>query len=272
MFTSMTSVNCVCNNLLKKSQYKRGVSVRKVLPTFSKKVFFVLPILVLLATNTTIADRRSYVWTYEYMTMPKGKSEVEYYLTHKATDYHKYDNKNSWEHQVEYEYGLTDKWDLSIYQRWKQSNTSKEDKFEYTGTKLRTRYRIGEKGMYPFDTLLYLEYIRPDNPEGARILEGKLVLAKDFGKFNFAYNQILKVGINDKGGNENEYACGMNYEFHSRLKVGLESTGNYTEDKYYIGPTVSWANENFWVGLGVQRGLNDRSDDYKFRLIIGFPF
>jgi len=42
--------------------------------------------------------------------------------------------------------------------------------------------------------------------------------------------------INDRGGNENEYACGLNYEFNPRLKVGLESTGNYTEDKYYFGP------------------------------------
>jgi len=271
MSTSVKLSNCVCNNLLTKSQNKGDVSVRKV-STFAKKVFCVLPILVLLTTNIANADRRGYVWTYEYMTMPKGKAEVEYYLTHKVTDFHKYDNKNSWEHQVEYEYGLTDRWDVSIYQRWKQSNTSSEDKFEYTGTKLRTRYRIGEKGMFPLDTLLYLEYIRPDSSEESEILEGKLILAKDFGKYNFAYNQILKVGINNRGGNENEYACGLNYEFNPRLKVGLESTGNYTEDKYYLGPTVSWASEKFWVGIGAQRGLNDRSDDFKFRLIVGFPF
>ncbi len=131
---------------------------------------------------------------------------------------------------------------------------------------------IYEKGMYPLDTLLYLEYIRPDDSNAAEILEGKLIVAKDFGKFNVAYNQILKVGINDKGGNENEYALGLNYEFNPRLKVGLESTGNYTEDKYYIGPTISWASEKIWVAIGALRGLNDRSDDLRFRLIVGFPF
>jgi len=236
------------------------------------KIVYLLAVLVLSAANIANADRRGYVWTYEYMTMPKGTSEVELYLTHKITDIHKYDNKNTWEPQIEYEYGLTDKWDVSIYQRWLQANTSSEDKFEYTGTKLRTRYHLGEKGMYPLDTLLYLEYIRPDGSDGAEILEGKLILAKDFGKFNIAYNQILKVGINNRGGNENEYAVGLNYEFNPSLKLGLESTGNYTEDTYSIGPTVSWASKKFWVGFGAQRGLNDRSNDLGFRLIIGFPF
>ena len=237
-----------------------------------KKIIYLLAVLVLSAPNIANADRRGYVWTYEYMTMPKGTSEIEYYLTQKTPDSHNYNNKNTWESQLEYEYGLTDKWDVAAYQKWEQTNTSSGDKFEYGGIKLRTRYRFGEKGMYPLDTLLYLEYIRPDSSEEPEILEGKLILAKDFGKFNMAYNQILKVGINNRGGNENEYACGLNYEFNPRLKVGLESTGNYTEDKYYLGPTVSWASEKFWVGLGAQRGLNDRSDDLKFRLIIGFPF
>ena len=229
-------------------------------------------LLVVLEADTAQADRRSYVWTYEYQTMPKGESEIEYYLTHKAPDLHKYDEKNTWQHQAEYEYGITDRWDISVYQRWQQTNTKSDDSFDYTGSKLRTRYRIGEKGMYPLDTLLYLEYIRPDSSEEAQIMEGKFIVTKDFDKFNISYNQILKVGINDKGGNENEYALGMSYELNPTWKFGIESTGNYTEDKYYIGPTVSWSSEKFWVGLGALRGLNDRSDDFRIRLIMGIPF
>lgn len=240
--------------------------------TTKKRTVGCVMLLVLLGANSAKADRRSYVWTYEYLTMPKGESELEYYLTYKVPDFHKYDNKNTWQHQVEYEYGLTDRWDVSVYQRWQQTNTSKEDKFEYTGTKLRTRYRLGEKGMYPVDTLLYFEYIRPDGSDAPEILEGKLILAKDFGKFNVAYNQILKVGINNNGETENEYAFGLNYEFNPSWKVGLESKGNYTEDKFYIGPTISWASKKFWVGLGALRGLNDKSDDFQVRLIVGFPF
>ncbi len=237
-----------------------------------KQMIGCITLLILLTACNAKADRRGYVWTYEYMTMHKGQTEVEYYLTHKAPDFHKYDTKNTWQHQLEYEYGLTDKWDIALYQNWQQTNSKTDDKFEYSGSKLRTRYRFGEKGMYPLDTLLYLEYIRPDDSDSAEILEGKLILAKDFGKFNIAYNQILKVGINDKGGNENEYALGLNYEFNPRLKIGIETSGNYTEDKYYLGPTISIAGKKCWAGLGALRGLNDRSDDLRFRLIIGFPF
>ena len=218
------------------------------------------------------ADRRGYVWTYEYMTMPQGAAELEYYLTTKVPDLHKYDDKNTWEHQVEFEYGLTDWWDIALYQRWQQTISQTEDKLEYTGTKLRTRYRFGEKGMYPLDVLFYLEYIKPDGSDTPEVLEGKLILARDLGKFNIAYNQIIKEGLNHGGETEHEYAAGLNYESDPTWTIGIESTGHLTEDKYYLGPTISWAGEKFWIALGGLRGLNDRSDDLRVRLIAGFPF
>ena len=125
--------------------------------------------------------------------------------------------------------------------------------------------------MYPLDALLYFEYILPDDSDAPDVLEGKIILAKDFGKINVSYNQILKAGINNDGEVEHEYALGMNYEFSPSWKVGLESKGNFTEDKFYLGPTVSWSTERFWVAVGAVAGLNDRSDDYQVRLIVGIP-
>lgn len=244
-----------------------------MLLTNVKKLSLIVMLAVVLAGgNSANADRRGFVWTYEYMTMPKGHAELEYYLTHKIPDMHNYSNKNSWEHMVEFEYGVTDKFDVAIYQKWKQTNTATEDKFEYKGSKARVRYRLGEKGSNFLDTLLYAEYIRPDSSNEAEIFEGKLILAKDIGDCTVAYNQILKVGLNGKGGNENKFAFGLSNEFSPVLKLGLEASGSYTEDKYYIGPTISVANERFWWGLGALRGLNDRSDDFQLRFIAGFPF
>ncbi len=233
---------------------------------------FATLLLFLVFAQTANADRRGYVWTYEYMTMPRGQGELEYYLTTKVPDMHKYDDNNTWEHQAELEYGLTDYWDISVYQRWQQTNTSTDDKFEYTGTKLRTRYRIGEKGMYPVDTLLYMEYKRPDSSSAPEAFEGKLVLSKDIDRFNISYNQVIEAKIDNNSEIEHEYAAGLNYELNPTLKLAIESTGNLTEDKYYIGPTISWLHPRFWVGMGVLRGLNDRSDDLRARLIMGFPF
>ena len=232
----------------------------------------IVVVLFLGCSSLAYADRRAYVWTYEYMTMPKGVSELEYYLTAKVPDLHKYDDRNSWEHQVEYEYGLTDRWDVAVYQRWEQATTQADDKFEYTGTKVRTRYRLGERGMYPLDVLLYLEYIRPDDSSSPDVLEGKLVLAKDFGPLNVAYNQIIAEGLNNDGQTEHEYAAGVSYELNPAWRFGFESAGNLTEDEYYVGPTASWSGQRFWATLGALRGLNDRSDDLRVRLIAGFPF
>ncbi|MHC4752583.1 MAG: hypothetical protein ACYTFW_22270, partial [Planctomycetota bacterium] len=61
-------------------------------------------------------------------------------------------------------------------------------------------------------------------------------------------------------------------EFNPIWKIGIESTGNLTGDKFYLGPTASWASEKVWISLGALRGLNDRSDDLRARLIMGFPF
>lgn len=231
----------------------------------------VLGMLCVLASGV-MADRRSYVWTYEYLTMPKGMAEVEYYLTHKISDWDDYDAKNSWEHAVEVEYGLTDHWDVAIYQTWLHSNSDTRDWSGYTGSKVRTRYRIGEKGQFPVDMLLYAEYILGDGDKEYDKFEGKFILAKDFGKWNLAYNQIYEKKTKNGDETEHGYATGLSYEFSPRWKAGIESTGNYTENKYYVGPTVSWASEKYWVNLGVLGGLNNRSDDVQLRLLFGIPF
>ena len=231
----------------------------------------VLAAMLLLATDCR-ADRRSYVWTYEYQTMLKGRFEFEYYLTEEQ----KYIEKakpNIWKNWFELEYGITDRWDISMYQMLKQSNTAKSDKFEYEGFKIRTRYRILEKNKLPVDTLLYLEYIMTPNAINQNALEAKVVLAKDIGKFNIAYNQILKQELATDVKTKNEYAAGFSYAVTPRFKIGCESKGSYTDDKYYIGPTISfaWPMKAF-VTLGAAAGLTEKSDDLQTRLIVGFLF
>lgn len=218
------------------------------------------------------ADRRSYVWTYEYLTMPQGESEIEYYLTHKIADFHRHKDKNSWEHSAEYEYGLTDHWDVAIYQTWRHTNTKTEDSFDYMGSKFRMRYRVAEKNELPADLLVYGEYILPDASNEPERFEGKLIAAKDLGRWNLAYNQIYDRELTNGDAFEHKYACGVSYEFSPRFKLAFESIGSYTEEKFYVGPTISLASEKFWVNVGALRGLNDRSDDLQFRMILGIPF
>ncbi|MCQ9205244.1 MAG: hypothetical protein NG737_02905 [Omnitrophica bacterium] len=234
------------------------------------QVMRILGILIvgLVFTANAYADKRSYVWTYEYLTMPKGMMELEYYFTTKVPDGSRL-NTNTMQHQIELEYGITNRWDVAIYQRFKQTNRSKGSGIRYDGFKLRTRYRIGEKGDYLLDPLLYFEYIRGEDFSKPDVLEGKLILAKDIGNFNFAYNQIIKQEAEHGGLTENEYAFAAGYRVSPQFGFGIESKGNYTEDKYYLGPTVSFSKGKMWFALGCAFALNRESDDIQTRLIVG---
>ena len=223
------------------------------------------------ALKSAFADSRSYVWTYEYQSLPKGMAEVEYYLATQVPDTAK-PEVNTWEHWVELEYGITNHWDVAMYQMWKQKNTATSSTSEYDGFKIRTRYRFGEKGQFFVDPLLYVEYIRDDDLSKPNVGEGKLILAKDMGNFNISYNQIIERNLEREGKTTYEYALGINYAFLPALKLGLESKGTYNERESSIGPTISLASKRFWVSIGAVFGLNKRTDDVQARMIVGVPF
>lgn len=222
-------------------------------------------------TPASYADKRSYVWTYEYMTMPKGMWELEAYVTSEVGNMHK-SNINTLKPQLELEYGITDKWDVAMYQVWEFKNKRRENDSEYKGFKLRTRYKIGEKGQFFVDPLLYFEYIRDDDFSKANVGEVKLVLAKDIGNFNASYNQIVKRDLDRRGKTGNEYAAGLSYAFTPRLRVGLEAKGNYGTEKYALGPTLSYSFKKSFIALGSVFGLNRRTDDLQTRMIFGLAF
>ncbi|MEK6715468.1 MAG: hypothetical protein AABY43_05440 [Candidatus Omnitrophota bacterium] len=229
-------------------------------------------ILVNLTTaKDAYSDRRSYVWTYEYMTMPKRMWELEHYTTSEVVNINK-SNVNTLKQWLELEYGITDNWDVALYQMWKIKNKRFDDDSEYDGFKLRIRYRFGKKGDFFVDPLIYVEYIRDDDFHKPNVAELKLILAKDIERFNISYNQIFKRNLASEGTPTHEYSAGINYELNPKFKLGIEAKGNYTSEKYALGPVVSFAKGKYWAALGSVFGLNKRTDDIQTRLIIGVLF
>ncbi len=217
------------------------------------------------------ADNRAYVWTYEYMTMPQGKSEIEYYLTTEIPD-NQASNKNTIKHWFEYEYGLTNHWDVALYQQFVNKNKQSDHHFKYDGLKIRTRYRLVEKGRLPLDTLFYLEYKRNSDFSKPNEAEAKLVLAKDVGDFNISYNQILERKLEREGKTDFGYAIGINWALSSRFRAGIESKGSYSDKEFLAGPTLSYRANKIWAAMGVVFGTSHNSDDVQARLIVGVPF
>lgn len=225
-----------------------------------------------------LADWRRYAWTYEYMTMRRNTWELENYMTFKVPSWAN-SNTNSIEEWIELEYGITDHWDLAVYNMFLRSNkASGKDEDHYKGFKVRTRYRFGEKGKYPLDPLLYFEWIREDyRDRNPNKLEGKFILAKDIGKFNISYNQIIESRLGSGGRTEQKYAVGANYAIIPTFRLGVESTGDYyqpgnTKEKIHLGPTLAWANKYFWISGGFLFGANRAGDDFQSRILVGIPF
>ncbi len=241
------------------------------------KLLVLLCALLLMAVQA-FAHERNYVWTEMYRTIPKGSWELEGWTTFKMPNTKK-TNTNSFEYQGELEYGLTDRWTIAMYQRWKTDNKTKgEDATTYQGFKFETKYRIGEKGKYWLDPLIYLEWVtNPQNRHNPNKIEGKIVLSKDIERFNFTYNQIMESTLGSGGRTEHNYAVGASYEIFDDIKIGAEIKGNYWrpsshKNKISVGPTISWANKYFWVATGVAFGANKHADDVEARVLVGVPF
>ena len=215
------------------------------------------------------ADQRFYVWTYQYQTMERGKAEAENYFTLSTPDIGHIEGTMSAEHQIELEVGMTERFDFSIYQVFKQ-NPGEE--LNYEGFKLRSRYKIGESSRYIFDPLIYLEYKgKPDFSEHG--IEFKLILARDMERVNISLNPIFEFEHEGKWEFEPEYAVGASYEISRTLRIGLEAKGG--EHGHYIGPTVSHGREDLWAALGCAfkiAKIEEGKPEFQIRMLMGVGF
>ena len=234
----------------------------------NKKNFIVTLMLLslLIIANETLADQRSYVWTYEYITVEKGKAELETYFTLSTPDIGKIKESMGAEHQVELEVGMNDRFDFSVYQRFSQSPN---EQLKYDGFELRARYKLVEKGKLFIDPLIYAEYIGKPN-FSKHVIELKLILAKDIGRLNISANPIMEIASGEETEMEMEYAVGINYKISNLLKVGIEGKGS--EYAHYIGPVISHGKDNLWVTLGSAfkiAGDENVGSEFQVRMIMG---
>jgi hypothetical protein len=213
------------------------------------------------------AAQRNYVWTEEYGTLAKGNAELEFWST-AITEDAQTRNASDWNQQVELEYGITDRFNVSLYQVYEQVVDS--DALIYLGYKFELKYRLAEKDVLPVDVLLYIENEQVNDSDGPRF-EGKIILAKELDRLGFAYNQIFERRY-ATGKEEHEYAAGISYELVPGLQLGIEGKGSYSEKQYSVGPTLAWLGNRIWADIGAVYGLNKNTNDREVRFMVGVPF
>lgn len=191
--------------------------------------------------NSLYADKRSYVWTYEYQTVPTGEAEIEHYMTIRNPK----DSMSVTDFNLEMEIGMNKQFDFALYQNFQQGP---DRLFRYEGFKLRFRFKVGEKNQYFLDPLLYLEYIgKPGLIDHG--IEGRIILAKDHGSWNIAFNSIVEVENADHGWESKlGYAIAGRYSINPILRIGMEVKG--LSGEHYLGPVISHGKDGLWVALG----------------------
>ncbi len=230
-----------------------------------------LLILVVSSINLprSFADKRNYVWTYQYKTLKQGESEAETYFTLSTPDMKNMDTTIGVEHKFELEFGMTDRFDFGIYQIFGQEPG---DNLRYKGFQFRGRYRLSEKNKFIFDPLLYLEYKGTPNLSSHGI-EFKFIMAKDINRFNFALNPVIEFEYEHAWETKTGYAFGMNYRLARLLHFGVEAKGS--ENGHYLGPVLSHGNSDFWVALGSAFSVSTISagaPEFQLRMLLGIEF
>jgi hypothetical protein len=232
------------------------------------KQITLLALALLLAAPSTFADRRKFVWSYQYGTIAPGNAELEFYQTTKL------DRTDSWEYRIEVEHGLSPRWDLAVYQIFSQKQG---ESFKWDAVQVRARYRLAEPGVMLLDPLLYLEYRRKIDLQRQNKAEVKLILSRNFDRFALAVNPVYEFfwapgdPVHELG-----LDVGLAYEPSMRFTIGVEST---TRIKYlkdadnttgsYLGPTFSYSSGGMFYTLGYAWGLTDDSNDARVRFIMG---
>lgn len=222
---------------------------------------------IVLLPLASLADRRNYVWTYQYQTMPAQATELEFYQTTNLKEI-----ADAWEYRIEVEQGLTNRLDVSVYQIFTQPEGGS---LHWNAVQFRSRYRIGEEGQYALDPLVYLEYQRNTDSHTANKLEVKVILAKTMGRTNLALNPVYELAFAPGSEHEIGLDAGVCYELTPAVSLGLESTtraefeDEETTVASYVGPTISFASGRWWYSIGGGFGISEESDDAKVRFLMG---
>jgi hypothetical protein len=241
--------------------------------------FPVLAAALALAPAAARADRRYYGETYTASVAPRGSLDLELWSTFQDAP------RNGsapafWTHQLELETGITDHWDVAVYNIARQIQGQN---LEYEAVKVETRVRLSDPGAWFVDPVLYFEVKKTFVDDKPLSIEEKLILSKDVGRLNMAVNLAAEqefVPGASKVEHEGEWAAGASWEIVPAFRAGAEAFGTVARAdeegperfafQTYAGPAVSIAWGRAWLVLAAGVGLNDQSERVRARAIFSY--
>ena len=267
--------------------------------------------LSIIASISSIAQDRQFVYTYQSLTLPKGAKDIEIWNTYRTGRQYFY---NRLDQRIEYEVGLTDRLQTAVYLNGEHKayashldtlggikDTASSGMFTESGFSFSNEWklRLSDPVANAVGSALYAEFtFGPTEVE----IEGKLILDKKAGKNIIALNLVgeYEMGFDVKKGEleeEKELKAEVDLSYMRMLKpnvgLGLEVRnhnvfvkGEMEHSALFGGPTLFYSADKFfiilnampqWTNLQVNEANPNSLDLNEYeklqvRLMIGFSF
>jgi hypothetical protein len=231
------------------------------------KVKKTLVLAVLGCSAVVQGDTRRFTYTYEPETMPEGGMEYEQWATFRGVrnktvgqdDYKKFELRH------EFEYGVTDRYSVSLYVNENQesfrdvSTGGDYSKWKFDGVSIENRYMLWNPAEKPVGLTLYLE---PRFSGDEAEIEEKIILGQRFGNWKWAFNLTHATEWEDdlhETEGEVEGTFGIARDIGKHWSVGIEVRDHNEIPEYrewentavFVGPAVGYRRNNWWVAVSV---------------------
>ena len=212
-----------------------------------------------------MGTERYFTYTYEPEVLPQGAAEFEQHVTLRAGRDAQVgqENYSRWEFREELEYGVTDRYSVSLYlntetQSFRDPTTENtKSEFEFDGVSLENRYMVLNPAEHAVGLTLYLE---PSYSGDEAELEQKIILGQRHGDWKWALNfsHATEWNLDDhETEGELEIDFGITRHLNKRWSLGLELRDHNELPEYnewentavFIGPVVTYTRENWWATL-----------------------
>jgi hypothetical protein len=233
-----------------------------------------------LGTSIALGGVRHFTFLYEANTSAPGSLELENWVTwQRATGADRFDHVD-FRHELEY--GVTDKFQLSLYLAdWSYENDREQSGSTYSDSAIELIYNLTN----PVTDLVGLS-IYGELRAGDRLieLESKLIAQKNLGPLILAYNATLGSVWegNDLAEREAELsqAFGASYEISPRFSFGVELLHEFVFPEWrdnekirnlFVGPNISFRHRNWFVTVTALAQATNTEDgpDLQVRTIFG---
>ncbi len=251
---------------------------RSVSPGITAAAAFIACIL---ASSYSVRDAQAGFKVY-YPYVELGELEIEYRGSRTIDGDDAKDNEQK--HLLGVGYGFNEWWFSEIYAEWeREAGSGEETAFE--AFEWENRFQITNPGEYWADFGLLVEYERTDSGSSPDKIELALLFAKEFGKFEAAYNVIFEREVGGGASDDVEFghALQLKYRLDRAFEPGIEIFGefgaiddmpSFDEQEHYAGPIVTGvlplgdSAMKLKYNVGYLFGVSDEAEDGVVKAIL----